>query len=112
MNIGLFLFLDAFQWTVLMASLIGAVICGYLFFTNQLHRLKMGLLFAYNIYVILRYMVVIYFRQDNPVLSTTEATIINQLAQIAQIYIASVIVYLSIDARRQSKILAKMGVKT
>jgi hypothetical protein len=111
MTFGLFLFLDPIQWMVLIASFIGAGICGYLYFTNKLHRLKMGLLFAYNIYVILRYAVVIYFRQDNPTLSLTEALLINQLAQISQIYIASVIVYLSIDAKHQSKILTKIGVK-
>ena len=107
----LFLFLDPFQWLVLISSLVGAIICGYLYFTNKLHRLKMGLLFAYNIYIIIRYIVVIYFRQDTPTLSLAEATIINQLAQISQIYIASVIIYLSLDARHQSKILTRLGVK-
>jgi hypothetical protein len=106
-RLGLFLFLDPFQWTVLLSSLVGAIICGYLYFTNKLHRLKMGLLLAYNVYVIIRYMVVIYFRQDYPTLSTAEASIINQLAQISQTFISWVIVYLALDARNQSKLLAK-----
>jgi hypothetical protein len=107
MNLGLFLFLNPLQWIVLLASLAGASICGYLYFTNRLHRLKMGLLFAYGIYVILRYGLVVYFRQDSPVISTQEADVLNQLAQIAQIYIESVIIYLALDARHQSKILTK-----
>ena len=111
MNLGLFLFLDPFQWLVLLSALAGASICGWLFFTNKLHRLKMGLLFAYNIYIIARYMLIIYFRQDSRSLSSLEATTINQIVQISQIYIASVIIYLAIDARHQSKILAKLGVK-
>jgi len=54
-HFGLFLFLDPIQWLVLLSSMIGASICGYLYFTNKLHRLKMGLLFAYGVYIILRY---------------------------------------------------------
>jgi hypothetical protein len=105
---GLFLFLDPFQWLVLITAILGAGICGYLYFTNQLHRLKMGLLFGFNIYVILRYILIIWFRQDSLTLSTDETTILNQLAQIAQVYIESVIIYLAWDARRQSKILARI----
>ena len=104
---GLFLFLDPIQWMVLLTSIMGASICGYLYFTNQLHRFKIGLLFAFNIYVILRYVLVIIFRQDNSILTTGEVSILNQLAQIAQIYISSVIIYFAWDARHQSKILAK-----
>ena len=104
-----FLYLDPFQWAVLITSLAGVAICGYLFFRNSLHRFKMGLLFAYNIYVILRYAVVIYFRQDNLTLSLAEATIINELAQISQVFISGVIIYLAIDARRQLKLLTKIN---
>lgn len=103
----LFLLLDPFQWILLIASLAGALICGYLYFTNKLHRFKMGLLFAYNIYVVLRYAVLIYFRQDDTAISLMEANIINMLSQISQIFIASVIVYLAVDARHQSKMLIK-----
>ena len=103
----LFLFLDPFQWMVLLSSLVGAGICGYLYFTNRLHRFKMGLLFSYNIYIILRYALVVYFRQDNPVISVSEANILNQLGQIALTYISGVIIYLALDAQHQSKILAK-----
>ena len=104
-----FLYLDPFQWTVLITSLLGAGLCGYLFFRNSLHRFKMGLLFAYNIYVILKYVLVIYFRQDNVTLSLLEATIINQLSQISQIFIGGIIMYLAIDARHQSKLLTKIN---
>ena len=104
---GLFLFLDPLQWIVLLTSLVGASICGYLYFTNQLHRFKMGLLFAFNLYVILRYILLIYFRQDSVALSDGEINILNQLAQIAQIYISSVIIYFAWDARSQSKILTR-----
>ena len=106
-HLGLFLFLDPFQWTVLLTSLAGAGICGYLFFTNGLHRFKMGLLFAYNLYLIFRYMLIVYFRQDSLILSTSEATILNQLGQISTTYISGVIIYLALDARKQSKILTR-----
>jgi hypothetical protein len=104
---GYFLFLDPFQWLVLISALMGASVCGYLFFTNQLHRLKMGLLLGYTIYIIIRYAIVIYFRQDSIALSSVEATIINQIVQISQIYIGGVIIYLALDARHQNKILTK-----
>jgi hypothetical protein len=104
-----FLYLDPFQWAVLLSALAGATICGYLFFKNNLHRLKMGLLLAYNIYIILRYALVIYFRQDSLSLSSVEATIINQIVQISQVFIGGVIIYLAIDARHQSKLLTKMN---
>ena len=103
----LFLFLDPFQWFVLFSSMVGTSICGYLYFTNRLHRLKMGFLFGYNVYIILRYVLVIYFRQDSSVLSSLEINILNQLGQISLIYMSWVIVYLALDARNQSKILSK-----
>ena len=108
---GLFLWLDSFQWVVLLTSLAGASICGYLFFTNKLHRLKMGLLLAYNIYVILRYMLLIYFRQDSPILSSAEANTLNLLGQMILTYISGVIIYLALDARHQVKLLTKKGEK-
>jgi hypothetical protein len=111
MNLGLFLFLDPIQWIVLISSLVGAGICGYLYFTNRLHRLKMGFLFGYNLYIIARYVLVIYFRQDSSVLSSTEITILNLLGQVSLIYMAWIIVYLALDARHQSKLLSKKGSK-
>ena len=106
-HFGLFLFLDPIQWIILLTSLVGTSICGYLYFTNKLHRLKMGFLFGYNLYIIARYMLIIYFRQDNSVLSVSEATVLNQLGQISLFYISWVIIYLALDARHQSKILTK-----
>jgi hypothetical protein len=111
MNFGLFLFLDPIQWIVLISSLIGASICGYLYFTNRLHRIKMGFLFGYNLYIIARYALLIYFRQDSSVLSSAEISILNLLGQVSLIYMAWIIVYLALDARYQSKLLTKRGSK-
>ena len=106
-NFGLFLFLDPFQWLVLLSSMIGASICGYLYFTNKLHRLKMGFLFGYNLYIVARYILVICFRQDSSVLSSGEIAILNLLGQVSLIYMAWIIIYLALDARHQSKLLTK-----
>jgi len=110
MNMSLlFAYLDPFQWMLVIASFVAMGICGYQFLTNNLHRFKMGLLFFFSFYVVLRYVLLIYFKQDSIVLSSLEATILNQLAQISQIYITFVIIFLAIDARHQSKILTKKG---
>jgi hypothetical protein len=102
-SLPVFFYLDPFQWTLLVTSFVAGGMCLYSFLKNRPYRLTMGLLFFFNFYIILRYVLVIIFRLDSSVLSNTEILIINTLSQTAQIYIVLVIILLVNSVLREVK---------